>query len=185
MRNHLGRIRIVAKLQRHPATFPYMIFLHRWPFCIRDHFAYVFVLTVTVIVRFAIESFCSVFSCLFRDWDCWFYKDHRSFFNFYMFYEYNRLFCRNVFFTLSAAHISDFALGQHEFFWLNKSWCLPPNWAIKLYNVVTRQQFKQTYYYNTLGYDINCNYKFLRKKTLKMTTQSCEISVEQFKIHCT
>ena len=104
MRNRLGRIRIVAKLQRHPATFPYMIFLHWWPFCIRHHFTFVFVLSVAVIVRFAIESFCSVFSCLFRDWDRWFYKDHRSFFNFYMFYEYNRLFCRNVFFTLSAAH---------------------------------------------------------------------------------
>ena len=104
MRNHLGRIRIVAKLQRHPATFPYMIFLHRWPFCIRHHFTFVFVLSVAVIVRFAIESFCSVFSCSFRDLDRWFYKDHRSFFNFYMFFEYNRLFCRNVFFTLSAAH---------------------------------------------------------------------------------
>ena len=106
MRNHLGRIRIEAKLQRHPATFPYMIFSHWWPFCIRHHFTFVFVLSVAVIVRFAIESFCSVFSCLFRDWDRWFYKDHRSFFNFYMFYEYNRLFCRNVFFTLSAAHNS-------------------------------------------------------------------------------
>ena len=81
----------------HPATFPYMIFLHRWPFCIRHHFTFVFVLSVAVIVRFAIESFCSVFTCLFRDWDRWFYKDHRSFFNFYMFYEYNRFFCRNVF----------------------------------------------------------------------------------------
>ena len=81
-----------------------MIFLHWWPFCIRHHFTFVFVLSVAVIVRFAIESFCSVFSCLFRDWDRWFYKDHRSFFNFYMFYEYNRLFCQNVFFTLSAAH---------------------------------------------------------------------------------
>ena len=87
-----------------PATFPYMIFLQWWPFCIRHHFTFVFVLSVAVIVRFAIESFCFVFSCLFRDWDRWFYKDHRSFFNFYMFYEYNRLFCRNVFFTLSAAH---------------------------------------------------------------------------------
>ena len=104
MRNHLGRIRIMAKLQCHPATFPYMIFLHRWPFCIRHHFTFVFVLSVAVIVRFAIESFCSVFSSLFRDWDRWFYKDHRSFFNFYMFYDYNCLFCRNVFFTLSAAH---------------------------------------------------------------------------------
>ena len=84
-----------------------MIFLHRWPFCIRHHFTFVFVLSVAVIVRFAIESFCSVLSCLFRDWDCWFYKDHRLFFNFYMFYEYNRLFCRNVFFTLSAAHTKD------------------------------------------------------------------------------
>ena len=84
-----------------------MIFLHRWPFCIRHHFTFVFVLSVTVIVRFAIESFCAVlFSWLFRDRDCWFYKDHRSFFNFYMFYEYNRLFCRNVFFTLSAAHMA-------------------------------------------------------------------------------
>ena len=81
-----------------------MIVLHFWPFCIPDHFASVFVLSVAVIVRFAIESFCSVFSCLFRDLDCWFNKDHRSFFNFNMFYEYNRLFCRNVFFTLSAAH---------------------------------------------------------------------------------
>ena len=111
MRNHLGRIRIVAKLQRHPATFPYMIFLHRWPFCIRHHFTFVFVLSLAVIVRFAIESFCSVFSCLFRGWDRWFYKDHRSFFNFYMFYKYNRLFCRNVFFTLSAAHIVDLEFG--------------------------------------------------------------------------
>ena len=107
MRNHLGRIRIVAKLQRHPATFPYMIFLHLWPFCIRHHFTFVFVLSVAVIVRFAIESFCSVLSCLFRDWDRLFYKYHRSFIIFYMFYEYNRLFCRNVFFTLSAAHTFD------------------------------------------------------------------------------
>ena len=59
-----------------------------WSFCIRDHFASVFVLSVAYIVRFAIESFCSIFSCLFRDWDCWFYKDHRSFFNFNIFYEY-------------------------------------------------------------------------------------------------
>ena len=119
MRNHLGRIRIVAKLQRHcvqrhPATFPYTIFLHRWPFCIRHHFTFVFVLSVAVIVRFAIESFCSVFSCLFRDWDRWFYKDHRSFFSFYMFYEYNRLFCRNVFFTLSAAHIPYYRLRPYN-----------------------------------------------------------------------
>ena len=31
--------------------------------------------------------------------------------NFYMFYEYNRLFCRNVFFTLSAAHTIDVELN--------------------------------------------------------------------------
>ena len=61
MRNHLGRIRIEANLQRHPATFPYMIFLHRWSFCVGDLFASVFVLSVAVIVRFAIESFCSTF----------------------------------------------------------------------------------------------------------------------------
>ena len=52
--------------------------------------------------------FCiQLFISEIRDWDCWFYKDHRSFFNFYMFYEYNRLFCRSVFFTLSAAHKID------------------------------------------------------------------------------
>ena len=120
MRNHLGRIRIVAKLQRHPATFPYMIFLHRWPFCIRHHFTFVFFLSVTVIVRFAIESFCSVFSCLFRDWDRWFHKDHRSFFNCYMFYEYNRLFCWNVFFTLSAAHTEALLKRRHlPYIWWN------------------------------------------------------------------
>ena len=60
----MGLIRIEAKLQRHcvqrhPATFPYMMFLHRWPFCIRHHFIFVFVFSVAVIVRFAIESFCS------------------------------------------------------------------------------------------------------------------------------
>ena len=114
MWNHLGRIRIEANLQRHPATFPYMIFLHRWSFCIGDHFASVFVLSVAVIVRFAIESFCSTFSCLFCDWDCQCYNDHRSFFNFNMFNEYNRLFCQNVFFTLSAAHTFPCFLGKYR-----------------------------------------------------------------------
>ena len=106
MWNHLGRIRIEANLQRHPATFPYRIFLHRWSFCIDDLFAFVFVLSVAVIVRFAIESFCSTFSCLFCDWNCSFYNDHRSFLILICSMNINRLFCQNVFFTLSAAHMS-------------------------------------------------------------------------------
>ena len=65
MRNHLGRIRIVAKLQRHPATFPYMIFLHWWPFCIRHHFTFVFVLSVAVIVRFLLSSLFVLYSVVY------------------------------------------------------------------------------------------------------------------------
>ena len=51
--------------------FTFVIFSHPWPFCIGDRFDLVFVLTVAVIVRFAIWSVYSTFSCSFRDWDRW------------------------------------------------------------------------------------------------------------------
>ena len=92
MRNHLGEYASRRKYNATQRLFLTVIFLHRCSFCIRDHLASMFVLSVAVIVRFAIESFCSLFSRLFRDWDCWFYKYHRSFFNFNMFYEYNHIF---------------------------------------------------------------------------------------------
>ena len=51
--------------------FTFVIFSHPWPFCIGDRFDLVFVLSVAVIVRFAIWSVYSIFSCSFRDWDRW------------------------------------------------------------------------------------------------------------------